>query len=236
MPSFRRNAWARWARLRGGGRTVLFVSHNMAAVQNLCRRCIGLSQGRVFSDDSPSVVIEHYLDQSQQAGHGKLRTFERRRGDGRTRFTGVIFMDSSDRPITSAATGETIKIKLVTTGLVSVTARVSIRFSSLLGAPLFICSTDLTCRNQIVAGTKEIICEIPRLPLAAGTYRLTLFVEQTGSVSDWIEDGIDLVVENRDFFGSGRNTPRGWEGKTVLVDHFWSEGSMTEDIPKDAQS
>ena len=47
--------------LRGGGRTVLFVSHNMAAVENLCSRGIWLAQGRVQLDGPVREVIEAYM-------------------------------------------------------------------------------------------------------------------------------------------------------------------------------
>jgi lipopolysaccharide transport system ATP-binding protein len=44
-----------------GGRTVVFVSHNMAAVQGLCRRVLWLSDGRVVEDGTPNTVVAHYL-------------------------------------------------------------------------------------------------------------------------------------------------------------------------------
>ena len=43
------------------GRTVLFVSHNMAAVRTLCQRCVMLDGGRVLADDLAAEVIEQYL-------------------------------------------------------------------------------------------------------------------------------------------------------------------------------
>jgi lipopolysaccharide transport system ATP-binding protein len=47
---------------QGGGRTVLFVSHNLGAVRQLCDRAILLEAGRVVLDDEPGVVVEHYLN------------------------------------------------------------------------------------------------------------------------------------------------------------------------------
>jgi lipopolysaccharide transport system ATP-binding protein len=44
-----------------GGRTVVFVSHNMAAVQGLCRRVLWLSDGRVVEDGTPATVVGNYL-------------------------------------------------------------------------------------------------------------------------------------------------------------------------------
>ncbi|MFM6521462.1 MAG: ABC transporter ATP-binding protein, partial [Microcystis panniformis] len=43
------------------GRTVIFVSHQMAAIQNLCQRAIWMNQGRLFNDDQTQIVISKYL-------------------------------------------------------------------------------------------------------------------------------------------------------------------------------
>lgn len=45
----------------GHGRTVLFVSHNMAAIHQLCSRCLFLENGRMTADDTPEIIIGHYL-------------------------------------------------------------------------------------------------------------------------------------------------------------------------------
>jgi lipopolysaccharide transport system ATP-binding protein len=46
------------------GRSVLFVSHNMAAVQRLCSRVLVLSQGRLVADDTPEAGVARYLELS----------------------------------------------------------------------------------------------------------------------------------------------------------------------------
>ncbi len=58
------------------GRTVLFVSHNMAAIQNLCRRCIVLDHGRVNSISDTDKAIQEYsnLNKSVKSGIGPFRT------------------------------------------------------------------------------------------------------------------------------------------------------------------
>ena len=43
------------------GRTVLFVSHDMAAVKNLCTRAILLQHGQIVNEGSPADVIDYYL-------------------------------------------------------------------------------------------------------------------------------------------------------------------------------
>lgn len=57
------------------GRTVLFVSHNMQAVQSLCTRCIMLENGKMVMDGPTDAVINHYL--SKQMAGGSMRLFDR---------------------------------------------------------------------------------------------------------------------------------------------------------------
>ena len=45
-----------------GGRTVLFVSHNMTSIKALCNRAILLENGKIIKDGNPTEVINHYLN------------------------------------------------------------------------------------------------------------------------------------------------------------------------------
>jgi len=54
-----------------GGRTVLFVSHNMTAVQTLCRRALMLSAGELMADDSVAPVVVRYLREAQGSTKAK---------------------------------------------------------------------------------------------------------------------------------------------------------------------
>ena len=51
---------------KGGGRTVLFVSHNMAAVKSLCNSVVLLKDGLFHEAGSPSLVIDNYLKQNSK--------------------------------------------------------------------------------------------------------------------------------------------------------------------------
>ena len=64
--------------MRGGGRTVLFVSHNMAAVENLCTRGIWIANGNVRLDGPTHEVIEAYMASFASADGAVQRTHRRR--------------------------------------------------------------------------------------------------------------------------------------------------------------
>src|SRR5580692_6516414 len=90
--------------LRKGGRTVLFASHSMGALEGLCSRVIWIDDGEIRMDGVPGDVIRSYMamfaDQ-QQIAHD-LRHVERRSGTGEIQFTAVEFMsaDRTPQPVT----------------------------------------------------------------------------------------------------------------------------------------
>ena len=59
---FQKSALAKWKRSRKQkGRTILFVSHNMAAIQRLCSKTIWLEKGKVKMFGETEEVVNHYL-------------------------------------------------------------------------------------------------------------------------------------------------------------------------------
>ena len=58
---FQKKCLGKMKQVSGSGRTILFVSHNLAAVQTLCSRVILLEQGRVIADAEPQQAISLYL-------------------------------------------------------------------------------------------------------------------------------------------------------------------------------
>jgi ABC-type polysaccharide/polyol phosphate transport system ATPase subunit len=60
---FQRKCLGKMKNIAGGGRTVLFVSHNLNAIQALCGRSILLDGGRLLVCDATATVIENYLSE-----------------------------------------------------------------------------------------------------------------------------------------------------------------------------
>jgi lipopolysaccharide transport system ATP-binding protein len=88
-----------------GGRTVLFVSHNMQAVATLCNRGIFMSGGRVVFQGDIHPAIERYLSSYGSASGATADSPERRRGSGEYRFTSAspvkrVFDGAEEKEIT----------------------------------------------------------------------------------------------------------------------------------------
>jgi lipopolysaccharide transport system ATP-binding protein len=66
--SFQRRCLGRMREVAQGGRTVLFVSHNMVAVKTLCQRALLIADGRVAMDGPASAVVDRYLSDLARTG------------------------------------------------------------------------------------------------------------------------------------------------------------------------
>src|SRR5437667_6320217 len=82
------------------GRTILFVSHNMAAVKALCRRALWIDRGRIAADGGVDVVVDQYLSKNGPAATGGyVPANAPRAGSGEARLRQVALQDRRGRAI-----------------------------------------------------------------------------------------------------------------------------------------
>ena len=62
MPQFQKKCLGKMDEVANGGRTVLFVSHQMNALSSFCSRCLLLKQGKLAASGLPSEIINQYLN------------------------------------------------------------------------------------------------------------------------------------------------------------------------------
>lgn len=206
------------------GRTVLFVSHNMGAVQTLCQRSLMISDGSILIDSDTNITIKHYLESLLNQVEYPLSKRKDRNGKGEIRFTKIELLDSQFNPIEYSVSGEKLIIRLHYQIMPYTThrnCRASVSIHS-AGKVYFLASTEIVHNAEISLNEDGILdCVIDDLPLSRGEYYLNPFIESNRIVQDFIEAGAILKVIDGDFYGTGRNYPPGWEGKTVLVKHKW---------------
>jgi lipopolysaccharide transport system ATP-binding protein len=217
-----------------GGRTVLFVSHNMAAVEKLCSRALLVESGRVASAGAARQVIDRYLNVVLPEAISSLagQTHGARSGDGTLRITSFALESPDGRPLRAARSGDDTVFVLgyecrageepryVDVGITLYTGRrvpLSVLYCSYCG--------DLF---PAAAGRGEFRCLIRRLPFVPGRYLAGARVTASGSEADWPRDGIGwFTVETGDFYGTGH---RGFEGEApILLDGEWS--ALRTDVP-----
>jgi lipopolysaccharide transport system ATP-binding protein len=204
------------------GRTILFVSHNMAAVSKLCRRGLVLEQGRVAYIGTQAEAVARYLT-SSRAEARSLRDRTDRIGSGQVRVVSLEVKDAQGRPLDVAASGQEIDICLhyeSSPGFHSSRVIASIDVKTQFDTPVFLQHNRLT-RDEwgVLPPRGAFVCRIPRLPLPPATYRITYSLMRDGEYLDAMEGAYELIVTDGDFFGSGE-VPPATHG-CCLVDASW---------------
>jgi lipopolysaccharide transport system ATP-binding protein len=230
---FQRKCLGKMGEVASGGRTVLFVSHNIAAVHALCSRSLLLHNGEAICAGPTDEILARYLetDGIRPAADGDLKALSRT-GAGNIRFRRMTIADRNGRPTSEPSTGEEISFVLEFEGSHTDPrpARLGLTLYDALDRPLFICANEASHKGPLLVGAGDTVaCRIPRLPLVGGRYKIGLFLERNGVIEDWLQDCIPLDVVDRSFFGAVRNLPVGWQDKIVLVDHEWRRTSCSND-------
>jgi homopolymeric O-antigen transport system ATP-binding protein len=222
---FQKKCLGKMSEVARGGRTVLFVSHNIAAVERLCHTGILLDRGRVTARGKIADVLRAYQSSTLPvAALLDLHDITDRSGQGDTKFARVEIWGSSKGDMPATGGDFHILLTLHSRSEKVRPSRISIWIETTLGAPLVLCSTEMTMSESPMIGTDaRFLCRIPNLPLTRGRYLLTLFLEQDRIVQDWLQNACSFDVDDADFFGNGKNMPPGQEGISVLVEHSWRE-------------
>jgi lipopolysaccharide transport system ATP-binding protein len=207
----------------GHGRTVLFVSHNMAAVTSLCSRAVLLDNGSTVESGSTREVIGAYLQRGREASSTSLTERTDRGGSGSVRFTALGLEDGDGNAITTATSGGPVTMRLdyrSADGRPVHHVIVQIAVRGLYGQPLFICLSRVAQNGfSSLAPSGSIRCHIPVLSLLPGVYVLDAWCKVDEVVTDRINHASELTVSEGDFFGSGKLPPR--EGGEFVVFHEW---------------
>ena len=186
------------------GRTVLFVSHHAAAVENLCTRGMVLDQGRIVFAGTQHEALHHYANSIEPTTAGTLRGRTDRAGSGEVRITAIELRDTAGRPLQSAAAGQDVDFCLYfekyaprSMPRLNVVIRVRTEFD----APVFSHYNQL---NQNFFGelpdSGVFVCRVRRLPVPPSSYRIGYLMtaeRHGGDVIDAIHHAGESPSANR---------------------------------------
>jgi lipopolysaccharide transport system ATP-binding protein len=181
------------------GRTVLFVSHNMAAIQQLCGSCILLRDGVVRDTGYIEKVIESYLNDSTSIGRESIGDIPRARPDYGviTRFINALPVNSKGERTTSFMSGEDISFDLEIKAFEKVDS-----LSLVAGLDTYMDYRITTVLSEeagmLFSADRDAVITInlklPRLRLKPGTYSLTLGIRRNKVTFDHVVKAIHFEV------------------------------------------
>lgn len=194
---------------KGDGRTVLFVSHNMAAVQNLCKKGILLENGRINSIGDITTIVNKYLKLNiSETNEDIVDLGNAKRSNGKGKIIKKIWIENSH--------GETTKN-------IFMGEKFSIKFNFESKEPimnaLFGFGIENSQGDRITSLNNEISGDLIPTQIESGTAILTIkdptFLEGTHYVSisivanqvewiDYIEQAISFEIISKDVYNSGK--------------------------------
>ena len=229
---FQKKCLGKMSDVASEGRTVLFVSHNMAAVEHLCSRAVLLEEGRVMLDDTDvAKVITQYLHGSgapDQEGANLAYHVNREvlaaqdRAD--IRITDVSLHTVDGEPLRLLRTGDSFMLRIAYEADPEIVVpSFVVRFKAILGQEIFRLST-VPISGYIIPrlgprGCVELTVE--SLPVTGGQYYMDVrLVAQRVERLVQLDDVITLEVTEKDVYGSGMalKSSRGM----IVVQHHWT--------------
>jgi lipopolysaccharide transport system ATP-binding protein len=207
----------------GEGRTILFVSHNMVSVEAICKRAIVLNNGTIGYSGTVKEGIKNYIQSSASAEINTSLVNMNRSGNGKLKFTKVIFYDEQMNPIAAPITGKKLTIGLEYTtfskDIKNVQAGIAINNAS-NGSQLTALINDISGNVfSTVPETGVFFCQLPKLTIVSGQYTLNLFCSVNGDISDWLVNFLTFNVIEGDFYQTGRNMDSGQS--QFLMEYSW---------------
>jgi lipopolysaccharide transport system ATP-binding protein len=171
---FQRKCLGKMEAVADGGRTVLFVSHNLTAVRLLCKNGLLLENGRVALKGAANEVADRYLESMLGSRRGHFRF-------GDTGYTNMRLVNSEGAPITAVLPDQQIFVELGLCVASSSNVQAGFTVYNHADVPLVLCPSEYG-GAQLVSGVQTFRVRLPNELLPPGTYRIE------GAV--WDEDHI----------------------------------------------
>ncbi len=208
--AFQKKCLGKMGEVARDGRTILFVSHNMAAIENLCSHGLWLDHGRVKMLGETAPVVEQYLNTSQAMTESvSLRDRTDRRGSGRARIVNFFVTNDTNCRQAVLRPGNTyrfhLECELNSPGPTLQNVFAAVDLKDHRNETVWLVSSAFTHEAKTLGrGITELVCTAPDFNLAEGTYKATLYL--TCGVNDHLDqisNAAEISVEGGDFFGTG---------------------------------
>ncbi|RED99547.1 ABC transporter ATP-binding protein [Marinoscillum furvescens] len=196
---FQRKCLGKMEDVAGAGRTVLFVSHNMGAVEGLCKNGLLLSGGQVKFQSNVKDTIAYYRNLATIDNIDLVNRSDRKGGVD-FKFEKVEFNEGNPvltgKPLTVTiffnARLDIRNLHVAMTICASFEDRLMVVDNSSQGAPL-----------SVTAGKGKITIELEDLRLLPHKYEINLWAAQSKQVLDYVLGAASLNVQETDIYGTG---------------------------------
>jgi lipopolysaccharide transport system ATP-binding protein len=209
---------------KGEGRTVLFVSHNMASIQSLCTQAMLLDNGHLIQPpDVTDAVINKYITQlNTHLKSTAIADRKDRTGAGDVLITDLTILDANRQQAINLISGKKtiLSVSYVngSDNYNNESLDISISISRLGGGLVTIISSNYLNTpviNNKKTGTVDFVIE--KLPFMSGSYTANIMIKKRDIIQDWVIEAKLFEVENGDYYNTGINAPE--SHNSIYIDY-----------------
>ena len=190
------------------GRTVLFVSHSMTAIESLCQRVICVNTGGIVADGSPGEVIQFYLEHNTvKSSSVELMTHLGRRQNTKPVIKHISFINADGNFATVFRIGDQFTFRILLDSEEHSYDYPSVAISVLNYVGVLVCKFASWAQTQhqwILDSRKTISCVWPDCRLAPGSYYISIGFANRSQVIDYIDHAAIFDIHEADIYGTGK--------------------------------
>ena len=183
------------------GRTVLFVSHNMAAVSNLCTSAVWLDEGKVVMNDMVAETVNAYIKGTTAMVQADVRNWKRG-GTGEARITTASLLDTVGNHSTTFAMGDTLVVEFEVEfygPLASANIALEVKRADLGLQVVHLENEDSGLSlDHVSAGKRRFRVEIPNCMLYPALYHVILYIYGPGVTYDAVGEILSFSMVQTD--------------------------------------
>ena len=223
--AFQKKCLGKMGEVASGGKTVIFVSHNLDAIARLCNSVIVLKNGEISHAGATGKMIDLFLQNIFEKTKPLITDNQddhQRKGDGAVRVQSVHLENREGAEIDTLFSGQWLKVVLKYNSPHALIKSLIVRLEIVdsYNRILFICNNLLSDGEFFqVNGSGEIHCIIDKLPLNKGEYYIHIFAQVNRKDSDIFMNAHKLNVERGAFYETGKLP---LSNKGLLVAYNWS--------------
>jgi lipopolysaccharide transport system ATP-binding protein len=196
--AFQRKSLAKMNQVASEGRTVIFVSHNLAIIQALCQRGILMEGGKAVADAPIAEAVDQYLRTLERAASDDLLTRTDRDADGlqETLVKRLAVRDGQSGQADIVVGGRPATIEVEVTKVLPM-MECGLTILNSLGQPVTTMESEVSASIDVRDGElgPRIECEIGSLPLIPGRYRIDVWLMGRREFQDGLQAAAFFDVE-----------------------------------------
>ncbi|MCC6484197.1 MAG: ABC transporter ATP-binding protein [Armatimonadetes bacterium] len=221
---FQKKCLGKMKDVASGGRTVLFVSHNLGAIRSLCRTALVVSNGELTLEADAEEACRTYLHEMQTTPQELDSPSVVRSGTGEMRLTGIQLL-SQDAEVSQVSGGDDVVFAFAYKNSgTQKHAQLLLTCYDQQDTALFHLRRDIAAyAKEGEVGNGVVHCQIRRLPLNIGRYRLAVALQDpAGQNLDHVSNAFSFDVVSCHFYNNGQTPDPRYS--PFLVEHQFTDG------------